>query len=389
MYYTPYGEKVQSAITGLNIFNKKYTGQVDDSTTEEPDGLMYYNARYYDPAIGRFISADSVVSNPGYSQSFNRYMYVVGNPITFNDPSGFEPATNSNDPAHPQTTNPSSWSGGGGHGGGGVRNRPDVPGYYGNGGFMGPLPGGYIMGPGIVIHGDRAFLNNMSDDQSSSVDEASSPDIGSPQDGYGTTTGGGHGGRGIYDSFMSEMKMATNFDFGYDHMANATYNWSNGYYGHAAMNVVSAECEIVLDYIAFYGGARLVGMGVSAVEGLYARVATRIVAAGAGAGAGGNFIDKIIRAGNAIDRNGLTAAGRSLQKHGSRAGSVFPRATGSVESINMQGETILREILNNSAKTSTLRYHARFGDVLELKIPGGYGARFSADGNIFLGFIEP
>lgn len=89
MYYTPYGEKVQSAITGLNIFNKKYTGQVDDSTTEEPDGLMYYNARYYDPAIGRFISPDSMVPNPGYSQSYNRYMYVVGNPITFNDPSGF------------------------------------------------------------------------------------------------------------------------------------------------------------------------------------------------------------------------------------------------------------------------------------------------------------
>jgi RHS repeat-associated protein len=85
MYYTPYGEKVKSASSGSDIFHHKYTGQVDDG---DEAGLMYYNARYYDPMIGRFISADSIIPDAGYSQSFNRYMYVAGNPVNFNDPSG-------------------------------------------------------------------------------------------------------------------------------------------------------------------------------------------------------------------------------------------------------------------------------------------------------------
>ena len=85
MSYTPYGEKVKSASSGPDIFHQKYTGQVDDG---EASGLLYYNARYYDPAIGRFISVDSVIPDAGKTQAFNRYMYVVGNPINFNDPSG-------------------------------------------------------------------------------------------------------------------------------------------------------------------------------------------------------------------------------------------------------------------------------------------------------------
>jgi len=89
MSYTPYGEKVKSASTGPDIFHQKYTGQVDDG---EESGLMYYNARYYDPMIGRFISADTVIPDASYSQSFNRYMYVKGNPVNFNDPTGHWPS---------------------------------------------------------------------------------------------------------------------------------------------------------------------------------------------------------------------------------------------------------------------------------------------------------
>jgi RHS repeat-associated protein len=85
MSYTPYGEKIKSASTGPNIFHQKYTGQVDDGDEAE---LMYYNARYYDPKLGRFISADTIIPGAGFSQSFNRYMYVAGNPVNRNDPSG-------------------------------------------------------------------------------------------------------------------------------------------------------------------------------------------------------------------------------------------------------------------------------------------------------------
>ena len=64
----------------------KFTGQrLDDST-----GLYYYGARYYDPVLGRFISADTLVPEPGNPQALNRYAYVLGNPLLFIDPSGHD-----------------------------------------------------------------------------------------------------------------------------------------------------------------------------------------------------------------------------------------------------------------------------------------------------------
>ncbi len=49
---------------------------------------MYYGARYYDPYIGNFITPDSMIPEPEYSQAFNRYMYTYGNPVRYNDPTG-------------------------------------------------------------------------------------------------------------------------------------------------------------------------------------------------------------------------------------------------------------------------------------------------------------
>jgi len=49
---------------------------------------MYYNARTYDPPLGRFISADAIVPEPGNPQSLNRYAYVKNNPLRYVDPSG-------------------------------------------------------------------------------------------------------------------------------------------------------------------------------------------------------------------------------------------------------------------------------------------------------------
>jgi len=62
----------------------RYTGQCVETGT----GLYDYGARWYDPAIGRFLAADSIVPNPGDSQALNRYMYVAGNPLKYTDPTG-------------------------------------------------------------------------------------------------------------------------------------------------------------------------------------------------------------------------------------------------------------------------------------------------------------
>ncbi|MCD4738027.1 MAG: RHS repeat-associated core domain-containing protein [Anaerolineae bacterium] len=51
---------------------------------------MYdYHARYYHPALGRFVSADTIVPNPSDPQSLNRYAYTLNNPLKYTDPSGY------------------------------------------------------------------------------------------------------------------------------------------------------------------------------------------------------------------------------------------------------------------------------------------------------------
>jgi hypothetical protein len=47
---------------------------------------MFYGARWYDQALGRFIQADSIV--PGGVQGPDRYAYVNNNPLNYTDPSG-------------------------------------------------------------------------------------------------------------------------------------------------------------------------------------------------------------------------------------------------------------------------------------------------------------
>ena len=55
---------------------------------------MYcYNARYYDPTLGRFLSADPLVQDPATPQFLNRYSYVRNNPINRTDPTGHCEAT--------------------------------------------------------------------------------------------------------------------------------------------------------------------------------------------------------------------------------------------------------------------------------------------------------
>jgi RHS repeat-associated protein len=53
-------------------------------------GLLYYQSRYYNPSLNRFISADTVVGDPGNPQQLNRYSYVTNNPLRYTDPSGHQ-----------------------------------------------------------------------------------------------------------------------------------------------------------------------------------------------------------------------------------------------------------------------------------------------------------
>ncbi|MFZ1598002.1 MAG: RHS repeat-associated core domain-containing protein, partial [Anaerolineae bacterium] len=80
--YYPWGGGRHVVGTTPTSFN--FTGQRKDGGS----GLLFYNTRWYDPTVGRFIQADTIVSNPGDPQNLNRYAYAANNPLRFVDPSG-------------------------------------------------------------------------------------------------------------------------------------------------------------------------------------------------------------------------------------------------------------------------------------------------------------
>lgn len=95
--YNPWGEVrstwTKDQVPGLPT-DYTYTGQrsyMDDPTTTgaEGFGLMFYNARWYDSALGRFAQADTIVPTQSQGvQAWDRYAYVNNSPIKNTDPTG-------------------------------------------------------------------------------------------------------------------------------------------------------------------------------------------------------------------------------------------------------------------------------------------------------------
>lgn len=89
--YAPFGSEATSGIAGA-LFG--YAGHRGDQET----GLVYMQARYYDPALGRFVSPDSIIPNPLDPQTLNRYTYADNAPLDKVDPDGHQskcpPSTN-------------------------------------------------------------------------------------------------------------------------------------------------------------------------------------------------------------------------------------------------------------------------------------------------------
>jgi RHS repeat-associated protein len=65
---------------------KGFTGHEGDEL-----GLVNMKGRIFDPKLGRFLTTDPIVSNLYFGQSLNAYSYVLNNPLSYVDPSGFEP----------------------------------------------------------------------------------------------------------------------------------------------------------------------------------------------------------------------------------------------------------------------------------------------------------
>ncbi|HHB91138.1 MAG TPA: RHS repeat-associated core domain-containing protein, partial [Anaerolineae bacterium] len=81
-YYLPYGDNRGGPFSTLTT--KRYTGQYH----EEALGLYFYGARWYDPLLGHFTQADTLIPDPSAPQALNRYAYTLNNPLRYVDPSG-------------------------------------------------------------------------------------------------------------------------------------------------------------------------------------------------------------------------------------------------------------------------------------------------------------
>ena len=99
---------------------------------------------------------------------------------------------------------------------------------------------------------------------------------------------------------------------------------------------------------------------------------------------GGSLRRSFSRAASQLDRNGLTKAGRALQKHSSRRGSAYRTSATKASDLNRAGQSIVDDIINNPGSTIKRAHHGGT-DVVS---PDGRGIGYNPDGT-FRGFLEP
>jgi RHS repeat-associated protein len=137
--YGPYGDNESCSPADTYGSEVRYAGYERDQET----GLDHMWFRYYNPRLGRFMSADPLSGSIGDPQSLNKVAYVTGNPTNATDPLGLFGCGGGNSDACPRryhysyntlsllydTTHPIGWS----------------P-------YFGPLPGAPDGGFGVILH---------------------------------------------------------------------------------------------------------------------------------------------------------------------------------------------------------------------------------------------
>jgi RHS repeat-associated protein len=81
--YDPFGVPFEASGSGASDFG--YTGEWYGSYND----LLFLRARYYDPAVGRFLSTDPWPGSPERPLTLNGWDYVQDNPVNQTDPSGY------------------------------------------------------------------------------------------------------------------------------------------------------------------------------------------------------------------------------------------------------------------------------------------------------------
>lgn len=89
--YEPFGTRRHAWDVAYDASPTHVGGHVGFTGHEHDDefGLINMRGRMYDPALGRFLSPDPLMSTGGARSSTNRYAYVLNNPLKYTDPSGY------------------------------------------------------------------------------------------------------------------------------------------------------------------------------------------------------------------------------------------------------------------------------------------------------------
>jgi RHS repeat-associated protein len=362
-------EKMEYSFHGMKKDND--VGSDDDYTTE---------FRQYDSELGIWQSPDAMMSE---FPDLSPYNFNFNDPVNYTDPSGLCPTCGNGGAGPPNRV----YSGG---------NDPQVTRVQGGSSDDGSI-GGLIGG---IIEGVFSALSNFNQNErtfTQNVQKASSAQVGGNGD-----IAGGDKGTSSGDKQKTENKPADKS------FLDKVGDWFNE-------EVTGTNADMVRQGSGLHGPEDKVTRGEFWLYWMTLPLKYHAYQKTAGQTSGRRYrvatsnaktplspkpisLQKIVQikssgnltqAGKAADKGGLTVAGRALQKHGSREGSTFPKATGNQSDINNQAEIVLSNIINHPDATFTVRHHARFGEILDIKIPGGQGARFTGDGKTFIGFIEP
>ena len=330
MRYYPYGET--RWVTGTMPTNKLFTGQRSE-TASAVGSLINMNAREYSPLLGRFLSADSIVPRPGDPQSLNRYAYGLNNPLKYTDPTGHDVA---------------------------------CPGLYlSSCGSSIPLPAWNEQGQKLSAEEQKraiaAYLSLVND-----------PELWAK----------------LFANLKAWDASSLPTDLSLFMWGTALHAWSveslvYTRLGDAGPGLLEQRAANFEKEYGYRTGAQEV----------MARMGPDILGTAGMVFASwpsGLDVDQLSAAAGAADRNGLTKAGRALQKHSSRPGSAYVQPSGTLNPINYNqaSQEIVDDILTAPGTTFSVEHRGYYGNVLEVNAADGRSLRYSIYGE-FMGFLEP
>ena len=340
-------------------------------------GFVHMGGRVYDPRLGRFLSPDPFVSEAWSGQGWNLYSYVGNSPLSGTDPTGYCYAAGPlcqvaqgggfTNVTQALTSWNMSWRipifatvtwGRVSIGVGGSLWTGEGGGFFGRGGFFRPRVTLRIGLPFPVF--DRRE-HDVSQGQESAPADAKTPSAAENES------------TGVIDTLR---KMWFKRLHGKYLEMRAHCERIHGP-GGCDETTVKELTEVFADATVILGGASAGNSVVRASGGVLP-----VVARG---GLREATIQRMLRAGATPDRNLLTRAGRGLQKHGDREGSVFPRSAGTAAERNAQAQRVLEQILRSR---NQLVQRTRDGGVQVIDLGTGRGARFTREGAL-RGFLEP